>query len=48
MLGQADMRVAGGEKATFDGQDCALFLEVCQIFRTVGMQREDERISKIK
>ena len=38
LLGQTVTRVAGGEEVI--GQDWVVFLEVCQQFRTVRMQRD--------
>lgn len=43
LLGQTVTRVAGGEKATVPDQDSVVFLEVCQIFRTVRVQRDRRR-----
>lgn len=49
LMGQTVTRVAGGEKATAAGQDRTVFLEVCQQFRTVRMQRDRRRkINKIE
>jgi len=47
LLGRIVTRVARGEKVTANGQDCTVFLEVCQQFRTVRMQR-DKRAKLIR
>lgn len=43
LLGQTVTRVARGEKASAAGQDCSVFLVVCQKFRTERRQRHMRR-----